>query len=183
MSNLSDYESWGFASAQADSAPALLEAFTGTSIVSWYDNIDRQLDAIVDKYQQRHMHSVADRVRTFLNTWRDNEITGSVNRENIEPLKAAAEQCASDDWKLKPYFQNLRGQLRTLEASLEELPSTAFPTPEPATFPTAPPSNFGPQDQAGAPGGPPAPGAGAPPAPGTPPAPGEKPGGPTPPPP
>lgn len=160
------------ASAQQDSTPALLESYGGASIVSWYDSIDRQIDGMVGKYEERHMHDIADRLRTFLTTWKGHEITGSVNREDIEPLKTATEQLASDNWKLKVYFQNLRGQLRTLEASLEELPTTAFPTPEPAQFPTTPPAAYGPRDQtppgAGGPspaGGPPGPAAPTPPPP------------------
>lgn len=158
----------------------VLEAYGGSKVVSWYDSIDRQLDSMISRYDAQHQHEIADRVRVFLNTWREHVLTGSVNRETIEPLKTAAEMLAADDWKLKNYFQNLRGQIRTLEASLEELPTSAFqsPTPDTASFPTAPPTNFGPQEKA--PPGQSPEGAGAAPAPGAPGAPEAVPTGPKP---
>ena len=114
-----DYESFGCLDFnQRD--PILLEAYSGTAIVQWYGNIERQLGRLLDDAEKGRNWPYADKVREFLRIWRDNEITGSLNRETLDILKSAADVLAVDSWNLKNYFSNLRDQLRKLIAS--ELP-------------------------------------------------------------
>lgn len=116
-----DYESYGHLDFNGRN-PALLEAYSGTSIVQWYGNIERQLSGLLDDAEKGRNWPYADKVREFLRVWRDNEITGSLNRETLDILKSASDMLAVDPWNLKNYFSNLRDQLRKLVASEEELP-------------------------------------------------------------
>lgn len=100
----------------------LPEAYSGTSIVQWYGNIERQLARMLDENESTRNYVYADKLRQFLKTWRDNEVTGSLNRDTLMILKTACEQLAVDAWNLDDYFSNLRDQLRKLLASEEELP-------------------------------------------------------------
>ena len=122
MKTFTDYESLGRIQPTENEQPVLLEAFSGSSIVAWYGNIESQLQDKLDAQEASRNYENADRLRAFLNTWRENEITGSINIDSIEPLKAAAEQQASAKWNLRNYFSSLRNQLRKLVASEEELP-------------------------------------------------------------
>ena len=63
-----------------------------------------------------------DKLRAFQKIWRENEITGSLNRETLNALKTACDVLAVDSWTLANYFSNLRDQLRKLIASEEALP-------------------------------------------------------------
>jgi hypothetical protein len=121
MITLHSYESL----AHLDSNRWVLEAFSGTSIVQWYGNIERQLTRMLEENEAARNFVYADKIRTFLKTWRENEITGSLNRDSIEILKSATEQLAVDPWNLGNYFSNLRDQLRKLLASEEQLPRVA----------------------------------------------------------
>jgi hypothetical protein len=121
MSTFHDYESFGVLNFNVQN-PALLEAYSGTAIVQWYGNIERQLGRLLDDAEKGRNWPYADKVREFLRIWRDNEITGSLNREQIDILKSASDVLAVDSWNLKNYFSNLRDQLRKLIASEEELP-------------------------------------------------------------
>jgi hypothetical protein len=121
MSAYHDYESFGVLNFNVQN-PVLLEAYSGTAIVQWYGNIERQLGRLLDDAEKGRNWPYADKVREFLRIWRDNEITGSLNREQIDILKSASDVLAVDSWNLKNYFSNLRDQLRKLIASEEELP-------------------------------------------------------------
>ena len=101
------------------------EAYAGTAIVQWYGNIERQLTRMLEENEAARNFVYADKIRTFLKTWREHEITGSLNRDSIEILKGATEQLAVDPWNHGNYFSNLRDQLRKLLASEEQLPRVA----------------------------------------------------------
>jgi hypothetical protein len=122
MKTYHDYESLGTLRTLENVLPPLLEAFSGQAIVSWYGTIENQLQQKLDDQEAARNFENADRIRAFLNTWRDNEITGSINIDELEPLKAAAEQQSSAKWPLRNYFSSLLNQLRRLIASEEELP-------------------------------------------------------------
>jgi hypothetical protein len=122
MNGYHDYESMGRHLDFSQRDCTLLEAYSGTSIVQWYGNIERQLSGLLDDAEKGRNWPYADKVREFLRVWRDNEITGSLNRETLDILKSASDMLAVDPWNLKNYFSNLRDQLRKLVASEEELP-------------------------------------------------------------
>jgi hypothetical protein len=122
MKTFTDYESMGRIHLLENVEPVVQEAYSGQSIVNWYGNIETQLQAKLDDQEASRNYENADRLRAFLNTWRENEITGSISIDSIEPLKAAAEQQASAKWNMRNYFSSLRNQLRKLVASEEELP-------------------------------------------------------------
>lgn len=136
-----DYESLGRLEHPTDCE--LLEAYSGVSAVSWYGSIERQLVSMESTYKSARNEAYATKIHTFLQTWRDNEITGSINRETIEILEAAAEQLAVDPWRLANYFSNLRDQLRKLLASMEELPLGDMVQAQPRRRKAAPPNSFG----------------------------------------
>lgn len=98
------------------------EAYTGVAIVQWYGNIERQLTRMQEENEASRNFPYAEKLRQFIKTWRENEITGSLNRDTLLILKTACEQLAVDSWNLANYFSNLRDQLRKLLASEEELP-------------------------------------------------------------
>jgi hypothetical protein len=163
-----DYESWGQFQHPTDCT--LLEAYSGVSAVSWYGSIERQLVGMEQTYKSARNEPYAVKIHTFLQTWRDNQITGSINRETIEVLEAATEQLAVDPWRLANYFSNLRDQLRKLIASMEEMPLGDMVQAQPRNRRSAGPNSFGPRKapkpgqgapgeeggQEGAPGAPPA---------------------------
>lgn len=120
MSPFTDYESLGYFNHPQEAE--LLEAYSGTSVVAWFGNIERQLIGMEEQYKLAKNTEYADKIHTFLQTWRDNPIGGSMNVETLQVLEAAAAQNAVDPWKLGNYFSNLRDQLRKLIASQEELP-------------------------------------------------------------
>lgn len=118
MKNAYDYESLSV----INPSKWIVEAYEGTAIVQWYGNIERQLTRMLEENEAARNFVYADKLRTFLKTWRENEITGSLNRDSIEILKSATEQLAVDPWNHGNYFSNLRDQLRKLLASEEQLP-------------------------------------------------------------
>jgi hypothetical protein len=122
MKTFHDYESMSTVGQAENLQPVLLEAYSGASIVAWYGTIEDQLQRMLDDQEASRNFENADRIRAFLNTWRDNAITGSINIDELEPLKAASEQQASAKWPMRNYFSSLRNQLRKLIASEEELP-------------------------------------------------------------
>ena len=171
---ITDYESWGaqpvpmpptLAKAPAhfsifeyhgdqfgqEERDLLIEAYSGVEIVSWYGTIERQLEEMIDKSEAQRNHPYADQVREYLKTWRANEISGSMNREVLETLKAAASQLAVTEWKYRNYFSNLRDQLRKLIASEEELPREPQQPQKPkggrGGAPEAPMGDYGPTDE------------------------------------
>lgn len=145
-----DYESCGYFNHPY--LISVLEAYSGTSIVAWYGNIERQLVGMEDEYKSIKNQEYADKIHTFLLTWRDNPIPGSINVEVLQVLEAACAQNAVDPWKLANYFSNLRDQMRKLIASQEELPLDTQPQPTGRRkSKPQPPSDFGPTAEA--PGG------------------------------
>jgi hypothetical protein len=139
-----------------DSGLYVPEAYDGTKIVQWYGNIERQLTRMLEENEAARNFVYADKLRTYLKTWRENEITGSMNRETLQILKAATEQLAVEPWNLGNYFSNLRDQIRKLVASEEQLPRVATEpgekmagpgagAPSGATPPLAP--EFGPEEK------------------------------------
>lgn len=122
MKTFHDFESMGTVPILENQLPPLLEAYSGTAIVSWYGMIEDQLQRMLDDQEASRNFENADRIRAFLNTWREHEVTGSINIEQIDALKAASDQQASVKWSLRNYFSSLRNQLRKLVASEEELP-------------------------------------------------------------
>lgn len=161
---ITDYESWGqFVHPER---VEMLEAYSGVDIVAWYGNIERQLINMENDYEAVKNGAYVDKIHTFLGTWRDNEISGSVNREVIEVLLAATSQLAVDPWKLANYFSNLRDQLRKLIASMEELPLDSMVEPRAFRGRSSKPSgpnSFGPTDEPPSGGGAPGPGGTLPP--------------------
>ncbi|MGV0949093.1 MAG: hypothetical protein ACOYB3_00165 [Azonexus sp.] len=108
--------------ASAQPTGYLPEAYTGTAIVQWYGNIERQLTRMLEENEASRNFVYADKLRQFIKTWRENEVSGSLNRDTLVILKTATEQLSVDSWNLANYFSNLRDQLRKLLASEEQLP-------------------------------------------------------------
>ncbi len=139
------YEDMGVTFA-AEDRPPLLEAYSGEQIVAWWGNIERQLQRMIDKYEDSRNSAYVDKLRAYLQTWRENQISGSINRETLDPIESSANLLSVDSWKLNNYFGNLRDQIRKLIASEEQLPRTPSPAdrkpPRPSGGP--PPSSFGP---------------------------------------
>lgn len=154
-----DYESMGYLNWRLKQ-PEIMEAWTGTSIVKWHGNIEGQLVNLLQDAEKGRNYTYADKLREFLKIWRANPITGSINRETLEILKAAADVLSVDQWDMSAYFRSLRDSLRVLIASEEQLPRGDF-----GNEPTAggmgggaggPPMSpaFGPEDSGpGGPGG------------------------------
>ena len=120
MNTFHSYEEWG-ASTRSQGTP-VLEAYSGEAIVGWYNTIDTQVTRYIEDESARRNFEYADKLREFRKTWRNNPISGSINREDIEVLKAGADQLAVDSWGMDSYFQGLRMSLAKLIASEEELP-------------------------------------------------------------
>ena len=121
MAKIHDYITWGIAGMRTF-APPVLEAYSGSKVVTWYGNIESQLVAMEKEYESQKNKAYSDKLHTFRKTWHDNPITGSLNVDTLELLAASADQLAADDWQLAGYFRGLRTSLRTLIASFEELP-------------------------------------------------------------
>lgn len=121
MNTIHDYESFIFLDFQAR-RPELLETYEGKSIVRWHGKIEGQLKNLLDDAEKGRNFPYADKLREFLKIWRGNEITGSINREVLDTLKAASDMLAVDSWDLSSYFRSLRDELRVLIASEEQLP-------------------------------------------------------------
>ena len=116
-----DYESLGYINWQQH-RPEVLETWSGKSIVKWQDKIEGQLKNLLDDAEKGRNFPYADKLRKFLDIWRANQITGSMNRETLEVLKASADLYSVDNWDLASYFLSLRSDLKVLLASEEELP-------------------------------------------------------------
>lgn len=120
--NYYDYETMGYIDWRQRQPEALNEAFSGTAVVGWSGKIERQLVNMLQDAEKGRNYVYADKLREFLKIWRANEITGSLNRETIEILKAAADILAVDQWDMAAYFGSLKDQLKILIASEEQLP-------------------------------------------------------------
>jgi hypothetical protein len=121
MNTFHDYESMGRVDFDRHKA-ALLETYSGVDIIKWHGRITDQLVGMVEEAEKGRNFPYADKVREFLKTWRANEITGSINRETLEVLKAAADMLAVDNWNFRTYFSSLSTNLKVLIGSEEQLP-------------------------------------------------------------
>jgi hypothetical protein len=121
MNAFHDYESFGNVDFNRHTA-VILETFSGTEIIKWHGRITDQLVKMTEEAEKGRNFPYADKVREFLKTWRANEITGSINRETLEVLKAAADMLAVDSWNFRSYFHSLATQLKVLIGSEEQLP-------------------------------------------------------------
>lgn len=116
-----DYESLGWVRFH-DRMPPVMEAFRGSDIVDWHGRIEQSLVNLLNDADKASNFTYANRIRAFLETWRENPIDGSLNRETVATLSAAAKQWSREDWDLQSYFLSLHTKLRQLIASEEELP-------------------------------------------------------------
>jgi hypothetical protein len=121
MKSFHSYEDWGASRGLA--LPEVCEAYSGDSIVGWYGAIKAQLSRMIDEQEKNRNQEYADKLTAFLKTWRNNELTGSINIETVEVLKATASQLAVDKWNLRSYFENLETSLSRLVADQEQLPT------------------------------------------------------------
>lgn len=146
MRPIYSFEDWG--SRGIDQDVALLEAYSGTAVVQWHGNIERQVLDKIEQAEDNRNTVYADKLREFLKIWREHEITGSINIEDLQPLLSAAKVLSVDPWNLSNYFSNLRDQLRKLIAAAEALPMMGpeEPTPPGRGSPSAPPPSFGPEE-------------------------------------
>lgn len=147
-----DHNMWEWAGWKA---PPVCEAYQGQEIVAWHGRIERQLMDDIEEYEAARNPGYADKLRAFLQSWRQHQITGSINVETLDALLTAAEVLAVDPWKMQNYFSNLRDQLRKLKASVEELPVDAFSAArESPAPPMGPPPGPEPEPEGAAGGGP-----------------------------
>jgi hypothetical protein len=123
--------------------PLLLEVYAGKDIAQWWGNILRQLQDMKGKAEEVNNDDYASQLSRFIRTWTENEITGSMNIEDIRTLKTAAEWAGELPWNFKNYFMTLANQLRKLVASTEELPMTPQGSNEPDVSGAAPAPSAG----------------------------------------
>lgn len=154
MKTFHDYESMGSVQNIEEAQVPVLEVLSGSQVVSWYTMIDDFLQRKLDDQEAARNHENADRLRAFLNTWRDNELTGSISVDQLLPLKAAAEQAAAVKSPLRPIFTSILRNLRKLIADEEQLPrgidQNAVNPMGGGGLGSAPPMSpdFGPEEQA-----------------------------------
>ena len=110
----------------------VVEGWRGTDLVKWQSRLLMQMQDMVDKYSKVKNQEYVDKLQSIIKTWKDNQITGSVNVEDVKILQAAAGQLAADDWKLQKYFRNVETNLRAIIASEEELPRVPEENPGPS---------------------------------------------------
>jgi hypothetical protein len=129
MKTIHDYESLVYLSEPGRFTPAsieppelLSEVLQGSQVVSWYSMIEDFLQRKLDDQEAARNRENADRLRAFLNTWRENELTGSISVDQLRPLKAAAEQASAVKSSLRPIFTSVLRNLRKLIADEEQLP-------------------------------------------------------------
>lgn len=126
MKTVNDYESLAVVGERIlhDSEPPelLSETLAGSQVVGWYSQIEDFLQKQLDNQEAARNHENADRLRAFLNTWRENELTGSISVDQLRPLKAAAEQGAAVKSGLRTIFTSILRNLRKLIADEEQLP-------------------------------------------------------------
>jgi hypothetical protein len=120
MERVHDYESQAITGIRLSSCIA--ETYAGTAIVGWHGKIEGQLVNHIADAEKGRNFVYADKLREYLKIWRANEITGSINRETLETLKAASDMLAVDNWTLDSYFRSLSIHLKVLIASEEQLP-------------------------------------------------------------
>lgn len=124
MRTFHSYEDIAWANAAQESAP-VHEAFAGSSIVRWYNTIRFGLKEKIAKQEANRNQEYAALLRTYSNLWDKHAITGSMNVETIQLLKAAAEPYATMDWNEQKYFVGIVTSLDELLADQEAFPSGA----------------------------------------------------------
>ena len=152
--------------AQANEAPEpapVLEAFSGSAIVRWYNTVKYGLKEKIAKQEANRNQEYAALLRTYSNLWDQNAITGSMNAETLKLLKASAEPYATMDWNEQKYFIGIVTSLDELLADQEALPGNVDMQqnmPMAGGPGSAPPlgNDFGPEEtpppgMGGAPGG------------------------------
>lgn len=123
MNTTHDFESLGYVNwNRLQPGDVLLEAYSGTAVVGWYGKIERQLMSLLADAEKSRNFPFSEKLRGYLKVWRDHELTGSINVEDLAPLESAADMLARDTWTLSSYFGSLRDNLRILKASEEQLP-------------------------------------------------------------
>jgi hypothetical protein len=122
MKTAHDYESLSILRPVEEARVPVLEVLQGSAVVSWYSQIESFLQRKLDDAEMARNNENADRLRAFLITWRDNELTGSVSVDALKPLKAAAEQAASVNDGLRSIFTSILANVRKLIADEEQLP-------------------------------------------------------------
>src|SRR5271157_938632 len=121
MRTFTSWEDMAQANVALDSAP-VLEAFSGSSIVRWYQTIRFGLREKIARQEGNRNDEYAALLRTYSNLWDANPITGSMNVETVKLLKAAAEPYATMDWNEQKYYEGLVTSLDELLADQEQLP-------------------------------------------------------------
>jgi hypothetical protein len=101
----------------------LLDSYSGASIVRWYNSIKFKLREMIRHQEANRNFEYADLLRTFSNTWEKNALTGSINRETLDVLKAGSEPYAKMDWNQQTFFAGLNTSLDELIADQEALPT------------------------------------------------------------
>lgn len=122
MKTFHDYESMGAVQGIENVEVPVLETLSGSQVSSWYTMIEDFLQRKLDDQEAARNHENADRLRALLNTWRENELTGSVSIDDLKPLKAAVEQGAAIKSPLRSIYTSLLRSLRKLIADEEQLP-------------------------------------------------------------
>lgn len=114
------YEDMGWV--RPSTSACIPESYRGSDIVDWYGRIEQSVINLLRDAEKSNNSTYAARLKAFLETWQEHPIDGSLNRETIEILLAAAKQWARESWDLQSYFLSLQTRLRQLIASEEELP-------------------------------------------------------------
>jgi hypothetical protein len=161
------YETIIWHEARRAAYPPVLEALRGTQVVEWYGRIERQLVDMVNRFQTSRNFDSKAKAQAYLDIWRQNQLTGSINVDTINALLSAADILGVDSWGESNYFASLRDKLRMLKAGQEELPpigdedNSPGPRPRrsmgsstPMDDPNAPSQDFGPEPEPGATVGP-----------------------------
>lgn len=111
--------------AWANAAPelcAVLEGYSPTAIVGWYNTIKFKLRDMIAKQEASRNNEYADLLRTYANTWEKYPIDSNMNREVLELLVSSAEPYSKMEWNQQTFFDGLSRSLRQLIADQEALP-------------------------------------------------------------
>lgn len=121
MRTFHSFEDMARANEVPEPAP-VLEAFSGSAIVRWYNTVKYGLKEKIAKQEANRNQEYAALLRTYSNLWDEYAITGSMNVETLKLLKAAAEPYATMDWNEQKYFIGIVTSLDELLADQEALP-------------------------------------------------------------
>lgn len=100
----------------------MLEAYSPTAIVGWYNTIKFKLRDMIEKQEANRNNEYAGLLRTYANTWEKYPIDSNMNRETLELLVSTAEPFSKMDWNQQTFFDGLTRSLRQLIADQETLP-------------------------------------------------------------